>query len=46
MAYTKPEINTLGDACSIIQNGLKFWSGAFDPSYGLFVLQPAYDLDE
>jgi hypothetical protein len=44
--YAKPEINTLGDAASVIQNGLKFWSGAFDPSYGLFVLQPAYDLDE
>jgi len=46
MRYTKPEINALGDAASIIQNGLRFWSGAFDPAYRLFVLQPAYDLDE
>jgi hypothetical protein len=46
MPYTKPAIKTLGDATKVIQNGLKFWSGAFDPAYGLFVLQPAYDLDD
>jgi len=46
MLYTKPEVNTLGDAASVIQNGLKFWSGAFDPWDQLFVLQPSYDLDE
>ena len=46
MTYTKPEINTLGDAASVIQNGTKSITGTFDPLDGRFDVQPAYDLDE
>jgi hypothetical protein len=46
MTYTKPEINTLGDAASVIQNQVKFIPGSFDPKDGQLDLHPAYDLDE
>jgi len=46
MAYRKPEINTLGDAASIIQGGTKMPNGTFDPLDGMLDLFPAYDLDE
>lgn len=46
MTYTKPEINTLGDAASVIQGGVKFQPGSFDSVDFLMDLHPAYDLDE
>jgi hypothetical protein len=47
MIYTKPEINTLGDADSVIQGGIKAPTGALDPcSPQCLWLRPAYDLDE
>jgi len=47
MAYTKPEINTIGTAISVIQDHTKpLMPGSFDPAINLFDLQPAYDLDE
>jgi hypothetical protein len=46
MPYTKPEINTLGDASSVIQNQTKWPPSTFDPLTGTFCLAPAYDFDE
>jgi len=48
MKYTKPEVNVLGNAASVIQNGTKnpLIPGTFDPQDGQFDVQPAYDLDE
>lgn len=45
MTYTKPELNTLGDAASVIQSG-KFVNGSIDPADNKFDLHPVYDLDE
>jgi len=46
MTYTKPDINVLGNAASVIQNGTKVLPGTFDAVDGMWDLQPAYDLDE
>jgi hypothetical protein len=46
MTYTKPEIDVLGDATSVIQSGIKQNMGAWDVGDSKFDLQPAYDLDE
>jgi hypothetical protein len=46
MAYKKPEINTLGDAAGVIQNGIKGPFGTFDPDEFHLTEHPAYDLDE
>jgi hypothetical protein len=44
--YAKPEINVLGDAVNLIENGTKFWPGSFEANTGRLCEQPAYDLDE
>ena len=46
MMYTKPEINTLGDAASVIRNVGKVPQHQFDPGDFTNDLIPAYDLDE
>jgi hypothetical protein len=47
MTYTKPEINTLGDAASVIRHVGKAPQNQFDPAQpSAFNLIPAYDLDE
>ena len=45
MNYTKPEVDTLGDAATVIEYfGHKRPAQPFDP--GKTLLLPAYDLDE
>lgn len=46
MTYTKPEINTLGNASTVIQNGTKQEPFQPDDLGSVGVIQPAYDLDE
>jgi hypothetical protein len=46
MTYTKPEINVLGGAASVIQNGAKVTPGFNDPTIPGTELKSAYDLDE
>jgi hypothetical protein len=48
MKYSKPEVNALGDAASVIQDFTKqlpVSMDSFNPSVQR-TLQPAYDLDE
>jgi len=46
MTYTKPEINALGDAVSVILSGAKS-VGDIDPNdFNRPTLEPSYDLDE
>jgi hypothetical protein len=46
MTYVKPEINLLGDAANIIQDGTKTYPGDNDPILLGWMLHPAYDLDQ
>jgi hypothetical protein len=47
MTYKTPEVNVLGEAASVIQNGAKIAPFTqIDATGRLGVLQPAYDLDE
>lgn len=46
MTYTKPEIDLLGDAARVIQDGTKTFPGSNDASLPGWMIHPAYDLDE
>lgn len=46
MTYTKPEINLLGDAALVIQDGSKVVPGNNDPTLPGTTILAAYDLDE
>jgi hypothetical protein len=46
MKYSKPEVNTLGQAKSVIEQFHTKPGGASEVPNGPKILNPAYDLDE
>lgn len=46
MIYAKPEINVLGNAAHVIQNGIKSCVGETEGIDPCWMILPAYDLDE